>query len=354
MKRIGILTYHFSYNIGAMLQSYALRKAIQQQVSSEDSVEIINYRPASFHNPGEGKKDKKSMERTRKREKFLIDQCGIVENCVTDVKAIKEYDYYVAGSDQVWNPNLPVLEETSEYFLDFVRDDKVRISYAASIGEEIDDNFNERLFALNIPKFDYLSVREQSYTSFIEKFTDKKCYAVLDPTFLIDKKYYEDMMPERKKDKKFALCVTYNMKSKRRIYDLTNRYCILKKYKIMHLDPEVTQCLFLNEEETLAYSGIEEVLWAIKNAELVITDSFHFMVFSIIFHRPFYVMAAGKNSRIRDLIEYLKLEDRILREDMKLADLNEEIDYKMVDVRLEEKKQISLSFLKEALGCLQQ
>lgn len=354
MKRIGILTYHFSYNIGAMLQSYALRKAIQQQVSPEDSVEIINYRPASFRNPGEGKKDEKSMERTRKRENFLINQCGIIGNCVTDVRTIKEYDYYITGSDQVWNPNLPVLEETSEYFLDFVPDDKVRISYAASIGEEINENFNDRLFALNIPRFDYLSVREQSYTNFIEKFTNKKCYAVLDPTFLIDKKYYEDMMPERKKEKKFALCVTYNMKSKRRIYDLTNRYCILMKYKIMHMDPEVTQCLFLNEEETLAYSGIEEVLWAIKNAELVITDSFHFMVFSIIFHRPFYVMAAGKNSRIRDLVKYLNLEHRILREDMKLVDLNEDIDYEIVDELLKVKKGISLNFLKEALDCLQQ
>jgi len=348
--RIGILTYHFSYNFGAMIQAFALRRAIKDMVSPDDVVDIINYKPASFQNEGEGSLDNRILHRTEKRERFLKEKCDIQGVRVSNIYHAPEYDYYITGSDQVWNPNLPVYDETSEYFLDFVRDGKIRISYAASIGEDVSKDINISLFEKNIPKFNYLSIREQSHIPFIEQFTDKRCVGVLDPTFLIDKNIYEQMMPSRKKESDHILCVTYNMKARRRIYDLANRYAILNHLKIIHMDTEVSPYMFLNDEETMNYEGIEEILWAIRNAKMVITDSFHFMVFSIIFHKPFYLMPSARNVRVLDLLQYLQLEDRILRDNIKLQDLDEHIDYEEVDELIADKKNISLEFLKTALN----
>ena len=92
------------------------------------------------------------------------------------------------------------------------------------------------------------------------------------------------------------------------------------------------------------------MLWAIKNAKMVVTDSFHFMVFSIIFHKPFWAIVDGpRASRLRDLLSYLQLEDRIFNDSLSLEDMDKEIDYDKVDKLIKEKREYSLNFLREAL-----
>ena len=347
--KIGIMTYHYSYNFGAMIQAYALRIAIKDLVGEDHDVEIINYIPSSFTNQGESIINSAFLEKKEKRDCFLRERCGILTQPTTDLSDINDYDVYVVGSDQVWNPNLPVFERTSEYFLDFVPDGKRRVAYAASIGEQITEDFSTELFEENIGKFDFLSMREQSYCSFIERFTDKKCEAVLDPTFLLDATHYRSLYSKDIKHDSYTLCVAYGMKARRRLYDIANRYSIQNKQQIVHSDQEVTSYLFMNQEKTIFYSSMEEILWYIDHAEMVITDSFHFVVFSIIFHRPFYVMLTGKPSRITDLLAYLDLSDRILSDATRLSELNSKIDYETVDKKIFKKRELSYAFLKAAL-----
>ncbi len=348
MKKVGIMTFHYAYNFGALMQTYALRKTIMNMGGMQ--VDVINYKPATFRNKDEDILDKGYLIQKKKIDNFAKKNLGIETEPTSNLNNIGEYDYYITGSDQVWNPELPVFEETSEYFLDFVPDDKVKIAYAASIGLRITEDFNTKLFEKNIPRFDYLSVREQSYVSFIEQFTKKKCYGVFDPSFLLDKKYYEELIPDKESEKDYVMCVTYAGAVKRKVYDMVNRFSIKKNYKVVHMEKEKTPYLFLNEEETIHYAGVEEMLWAVKNANIIITDSFHFMAFSIIFHKPFFVMSAGpKNSRVNDLLEYLGLQDRVLADDLRLDDLEKEIDYERVDELIKAKRELSLEFLRMAL-----
>ncbi len=351
MMKVGILTYHYSHNFGAMIQAYALRKAIIDIVKDDKIfVDIINYIPPTFRNEGENLVDELYQKKKNNRKEFLRNECGIEGEPSSDIHLFNDYDIYITGSDQVWNPNLPVPEKSSEYFLDFVDEGKVRASYAASIGVNITTNFSIDLFKENIPKFDYLSVREQSYCGFIERFTEKECKAVLDPTFLLNPQSYIDLMPYKKKEKGYTLCVAYALKAKRKLYDLVNRYTIVHKQNVVSMEQVVSPYYFMNQEESIFYSSIGEILWYIYNADMIFTDSFHFVVFSIIFHKQFYVILTGKSSRIIDLLTYIGLENRILNDNAKPSLLNEDIDYTQVDKKIFEKKSISIEFLKMIIG----
>ena len=347
---IGIITYHYSFNFGAMIQAYALRSTIQEMIEDSDTVEIINYIPPTFSNKGESLTDSSFEKQKQDRIRFLSEKCGIKDEAVTDINDIKEYDIYITGSDQVWNPNLPVFEKTSEYFLDFVKNGKIRASYAASIGETITDSFSTDLFEKYIPLFDYLSVREQSYCKFIEKFSKQKCYAVLDPTFLLRPEHYRRIMPIKEKKRTYTLCVSYAMKARRKLYDIVNRYTIVHRQNVVNMEQQIKTYFFMNPEESIFYSSIEEILWYIDNAEMIVTDSFHFVVFSIIFHKPFYVMLTGKTSRLVDLLQYLGLEDRILPDMIEISKMDKEIDYAEVDKKIAEKRDVSIEYLRKVLG----
>lgn len=347
--RVGILTYHYARNFGAAIQAYALRKTVQKIVGSGHIVEIINYRPVTFKNTDESLTDINYWQQKIIWDRFLEKECGIASICVSNIADIPEYDYYIVGSDQVWNPKLPVKEETGEYFLDFVPEEKVKIAYAVSIGEKITSNFNTILFERNIPRFDFISLREHSYVPFISRFTEKECQAVLDPSFLLEIQEYEELMREKNVEQPYILCVIYGMKVKRRIFDFVNRYSIKNNYGIVHMEKEITPYWFMNEEFSMRYSGIEEMLWTIKNAKLIITDSFHFTAFSIIFRKPFYAMPGNRSSRITDLLDSLGLKERIFKDTMQLNEMNEYVDYRNVEKVLEEKKVQSIEFLKRAL-----
>lgn len=348
--KIGILTYHFANNLGAMIQAYALRKAIQKIVSQDDTVEIINYIPAAYRDNEEDILNPKYVSQRNKNMRFLMKECGIISKVSTDIYQFQKYDIYIVGSDQVWNPNLPVFEETSEYFLDFVQKDKIKAAYAASIGEKIDESFNIDLFKKNLPQFNYLSVREQSYIPFVEKMAGKRCYGVLDPSMLLSKNDYCTLINKECNNKicenDYILAISYNLNSKRRMYDFANRYSIKNKLEVHSMEKEVSPYFFLREEKSIYYYGIEEKLNEVRNAKMVFTDSFHFMAISIIMHVPFYVMLAKRVSRIVDLLNYLKLESRIITDTTKLNDLNENIDFEEVDKLLETKREFSFEYLK--------
>lgn len=347
--KIGILTYHYSHNFGAMIQAYALRTKVKELAGENVTVDLINFMPQTFRNVDEEIMDEKFMEMKEKREFFLSQHCGICGVPFTSIEQADEYDAYIVGSDQIWNPNLPVFEETNEYFLDFVPKEKIKIAYAASIGEKIDKNFNTKVFEEYLPKFDFLSMREQSYIPFIENASGKKCTAVLDPTFLIRKEYYYHLMADINVEENSILCIAYAMAAKRKLYDIVNRYAIQQDCSVVDMEKELSDYFFMNSEKSIRYAGIEEILKVISNSRIVFTDSYHYMVFSIIFHKPFYVMLSGKPSRIMDLLEYLQLENRIWKEGMKLSDIDEKIDYQKVDQLIEAKRESSIAFLNEAL-----
>ncbi len=347
--RVGIMTYFYSYNFGAMMQAYALKQSISRLLKNEDSVGLVNYCPPTYMNSDERWDDDRYIEYARKMDRFIRERCG-VDNIVNDIHYAEEYDAYITGSDQVWNPLLPVKEPTEEYFLNFVPDYKKKISYAASIAEDVYGEFDTALFDRYIRRFDSISLREHSHLNFIEQFTDKKCYFVLDPVFLLDENDYTDIMqPDLNTLKDYVLCVIYNRRVKDRIYDLVNRFAIVNSLDVITYEKDFRPFDFLCNDSIIGFSCEEEILYKIKNAKIVITDSFHFLAFAVLFHIPVYACPYFRSIRLNDLLDLTGLRDRVITERTKPSDISFVFDYSETDRIIDIKKKESIDFPKNTL-----
>lgn len=212
-----------------------------------------------------------------------------------------EYDYFVVGSDQVWNPNYVNL---SHYMLNFAKE-KQRISYAASISLNSIPSKNIDDFQKGITGMKAISVREEKATDIIRKMTGRSVEVVCDPTILIEKEKWIEI--ERKPywlDENEEFIITYYL-GKRKDYYISD---VGKKMNWRVINIFGT----LDEDEVVA--SPEEWLYLIHHANLVYTDSFHGAVFSILFKTPFIVTSRigghDMSSRIDSLLSMFGLQGR--------------------------------------------
>lgn len=355
MKKVGIFTFHFSDNYGAVLQCYALRHAINKMPGYQ--ADIINY------NPGrkmgwytEEALQKRFLQKLEKYEAFNRDENGITEPVIYDINEFKQedYDYFIVGSDQVWNTSFTFFHTT--YLLDFVKGNQKRIAYAASVGLDVNSpRMNRQVFEQNIPKFDALSVREKTHEAFIQSFTDKKVTTVLDPTLLLTSADYDAMIGERTPEDmpKEDYIFFYYLK-----HDSTTPLAcsfvnmLARKYnlKIVHFYVEMPEQVFKNENQSFYFDGPKEFVSYIKHAKIVVTNSFHGTVFSILYHKPFYTyIVKSMRARVLDLLGELQLTDRLMHGYRNLNDVSLDIDYTVAEQILQMKRTESLQFLQDAL-----
>ena len=199
-KKIGILTYHRAYNYGAVLQAYALQSAIQ---NINYNVEIIDYCCDYIEKIGSEKSIKniikfilsgRRINQTKKKfVKFRNDKLNLSNNDFNrdTIKEIADlYDIYIVGSDQVWNYQGSNFDKT--YFLDFVKQNTKKKSYAASFGiSKIPPKYEKEYIRL-LNKFSDISVREKQGINIINNLLGKDCELVLDPTLLLSKKEWKE------------------------------------------------------------------------------------------------------------------------------------------------------------------
>ena len=260
---------------------------------------------------------------------------------------VGKFDAYVVGSDQVWRAIY--VPDVKNYFLDFTEGWNVkRIAYAASFGTDRPEYSDEQIKQCNklIGSFDAVSLREESGLSVVSSFgwNTNMEGVVLDPTMLLDAKDYQKVLPSK-----------YS-KSKGKIF----YYVLDRDEQINAILSKVSQTL--NKElygisdiqkgnEPLA--SIEEWLTDIRDAEFVITDSFHGMVFSIVFHKPFLVTVnKGRGAdRFASLLSMLGLSDRIVTEEEGIGEkIKTSIAWSIVDDNIINLKKKSVSFLKHNLS----
>lgn len=352
MKKVGIMTLHIGDNYGALLQCYALRQCVKKLGDFE--VDIINYDPGrEFPKYDVYEIEKKYLQKLQKFNEFNEKQNGVKLPVYRDMndESINEYDYYITGSDQVWNTSFVFAKEA--YFLNFVKKGK-KISYAASIGIPVTSyKLKKEWFTNNLPSFDAISVREASYVEFLKECSGKNVEAVVDPTFLLKKEDYDELCKDvpcvegkymvlyfLKHDGSFPLLLEFsNMISRK--FGLNIYYSFV----------DVPQKVFKNKSETFFYSDPKEFVMLIKNAKCVVTNSFHGTVFSLLYHVPFFTYLVGSMaSRVIDLLSEMELENRIVRGYKPLSEDMLEIDFSKADCVIEEKRRNSINFLKSALG----
>ena len=351
MKKVGILTLHFSNNYGAVLQTFALYKTISRIDECEVTVIPFCKKSFSFDKNTPSKVGRSLMDEKRSNlRKFLLDECGTQ---IVDTEDITDYlglEYYIVGSDQVWNTSFLIFDE--KYFLGFVPENAKRVAYAASIGMSVKNNrFQEDIFKKYLPLFDDISIREIEHLKFVEECSGKNCELVLDPTFLLDRKEYEDLLPQREMTEKFILLFWIDHDDMLfQGIDFANKIALKYGYKIYHCFEDLPEKLIMNSAGSIYYGDIANFLWYIKNSELIITNSFHAVTFSILFERPFYAFSVKTmSSRINNLKYLFDIEDRCIDTFQPLEKVDFYMDYTLINRKLKVYREKSLKFLKKAL-----
>lgn len=223
------------------------------------------------------------------------------------------YDLYISGSDQLWNPTQPYCLEP--YFLTFAPKSAKKISYATSIGITELSEWEKLKFKEWLSTYNAISVRERQAKILLDSFIDKEVITVADPTFLLDVEKWKTIAVYPKLKEKYIAVfllsrrpelVQYAIKlSKESGYKL-----VLMKHVHMPLSDDYILENDLGPKEFLGYLG---------NAGLVITDSFHCSVFSLLMDAGniySYIHPGNKRgSRITDLLKTFELEDHLLSAD---------------------------------------
>ncbi len=366
MKKIATITFHSSYNFGSCLQAYALQEYIKALHKNNCIYKIINIRTDNQKNMYKNAFEKKDFKNKIKRVLFLKEKNNLKErkdkyenflnnylqvtkeyNTLEDLKREKfDYDYYIAGSDQLWN--LQAIDFDWAYFLEFTNS-KNKISYSASFGPkklQFRQEEKERI-KKDLLSFKYLSVRENGSYENIKELTEREPYINVDPTLLLNKNDWNKIIKDDRLIKEKYIFM-YNLKDKKHI-KLAKKIAKKLNLKIIVANPSIYNKIYhLN---TFYNSGPCEFLNLIKNAEIVLSSSFHGTIFSIIFNKPFFSLYGENDLRISSLLKKMELEERnISDKDYKYKICNAyNIDFSKSKTLLEEERKKSKEYLIKAL-----
>lgn len=345
--KLGIITL-LGNNYGGMLQAYALKNVIGKYGCD---VININY---LLQNKNDFKRVIKKvvyLSRDKKFKMFKLENFKLTRpiKC-NDANLEEEFklDAYIVGSDQVWNQQIP-MEERKKFYLDFVKNSK-KIAYAASIGrDEILESEKEQI-GKYLDDFDYISIREKTGVNLYQPLTKNKIENVLDPTLLLNSEDWDKIAGKDRINKDYIF--SYTLGAEKEVIESIDRISNKLRMGIVEI---YYKKQFKNEIKNINNAGPKEFVGLVKNSKYVVTNSFHGMVFSILYRKNFWVFKRGNmNSRIYDLLQLLNLTNRIIDlenlESIENVNYEERIDYDNVYKILNNEKEKSINFLTNALG----
>ena len=352
MKYINILTIHKEPNYGACLQAYALYHKIEELGGHPRMIDLsMDYRthPYNFtyrlitsiyhYLRGYDYCYNKASEFS---EKYCPNRIGpfYTYEQLKECKWNPE-DCFMVGSDQVWNPDITLNLSNAFNFSFLASNILTRCSYASSIGYIKDEAEYMRRFNIDaLRQFKKIGVRENFAVEFLAKH-GLKATEVIDPTLLLDN--YDEIIGEVEEpteEEPYILYLSLGENSK--MNEFANKIAkerglqIVKHYGYIQPDRRTNH----------KFISVQEWLRKIKNASIVVTDSFHATVFSILFRTPFYVYLTSplKASRIENLLNALDIKERLYTEIKSIG--QDEIDFNNAHKLLNEYRCGSLSFLK--------
>lgn len=352
------ITYHNVYNYGALLQVYALQQ-VQLRMSIDNVIIDFSSEKNKIYKKLKGKSFKILIiniirlldtllniipikKRIKNFEKFTNQKLHLTRKYLS-LKDLRdnppEADLYIAGSDQLWNVSEIMRRE---FFLDFGDQNVKRVSYAVSMGSyKVPFQYEMEMYKL-ISKFDFISVREIEAKEFVEKLLSKKEFVRhdIDPVFLLSQKDWTIFSKEWKINSKYILCIPMSghplmNAALKKLKQLTG-YCVVT----------ITTDVFtrINGDVYKKDATVEEFVYLMKNAEFILTTSFHGTAFSTIFNKKFYSFIGGLSpTRITGLLNRFGLEKRIAKsiEDITL----EEIDFTNTNEIIEQDKKAAIEYM---------
>lgn len=359
MKKVAIITLNHGINYGNKLQNYAVQTIFERlgyeaitirffpegaKVENNSRISVNSIWKKICQRISNIKFSARINSRSEAFEHFNEECLHRTKKCYTptDYMTIDEngFEYFSVGSDQVWNSYF--FDFTPMYLLDFVKDNRKKIAYAASVGVKDIAPEYRKLFADKLKQFKAISVREEDAAQLIGEIIEKKVDVVLDPTLMLSQTDWENFCAvSRFKPKKYILTYFLGKVTKERkkiIYDYS-RAINAKIVELNNLQNEYYDC------------DPREFVSLFRTAEMIFTDSFHACCFSLMFKKPFWVMnrvSKGKEmgSRIDNLLSKFHLESRKYSE---ATQLTFPIDYSYAEKILDEERKKSLQFLQIAL-----
>jgi hypothetical protein len=363
--RVGILTYHRAYNYGAALQAFALR-TIVSELGFE--CEIIDYgsvgQTTRFGLSFRGIKPFVASVlinllslingdiRRYKFRRFRKDLIGVSEkrfpNMDALVNSINDYDVFITGSDQVWNPFLSGNDPS--YLLAFVPDNKNKISYAASFGiNKIPENLKE-IYSRSINRLNHISVRESAGQKIILDLTSRKSEVILDPVFLIPRERWVEISSARKLKQSYILCFVI-MDDPPGFKEFCGHIRKITGYRIIRIANPVIHIDL--SERIVSTAGPLDFITLIREASLVVTNSFHGTAMSIILNVPFYTFLYNsyRDQRLVEIAQKFGLSDRLVTSPGNLPQPgNIKIDFTNSQKVLRSERDKAFGYLKSALS----
>lgn len=333
MKSIGIITIHKINNYGSVLQAYALQKVCEDLGYK---VEIIDYDfPNKFHQnnkystasdtqPNEPKWIKalfaKALVRQHKGIRLFIDKYQNLSSNkyhkVEDFTANPPaYDVYITGSDQLWSPRH--CNGDPAFMLYFAPDNALKISYAASIGSNAIPEELKTAYIGLLSRYKHISVRENTGADVIRSLINKKATVVLDPTLLLNKDEWNKVAtPKRLVMKKYILCyfLNYTFNAFPYVDELAMDMQKQTGYEIVRVARPPHKLSFINTTYQIGASP-EEFLALVRDAEIVLTTSFHGTAFAVNYGKPVFTVVQDRNasdSRQVSLMHNLGLDKQVL------------------------------------------
>lgn len=360
--KVGIITVHKSNNYGACLQSYALWRYISSLGYDCEIIDLHrplhdDFIPSKRFCPLRAKKKKNIFKRILSSTKSILfpkkgktklsllakQRFDIFNNQIRFSRPYRgidelysnppEYDIYVSGSDQIWNPTMPYCIEP--YFLGFIKNGGRKISYASSVGlSELLPN-EKKCYREWLADYDSISVREETGREIISRITQRTdIFQVSDPTFLLDIDEWEKQIVPVNTSSRYILLfiLSYNPS----LIEFCKKLKKASGYDVMIIYNR-HQNSSLSEFLPITDAGPCEFLGYIKNADLVITDSFHGTVFSILLKTNFFTYVGLTNkrgSRITDLLEKFNLSSHLLELSSQVPSFGDlmKVSYKVEDI----------------------
>ncbi|MEL5894348.1 polysaccharide pyruvyl transferase family protein [Bacteroides sp. GD17] len=363
MKKVGILTYHRSINYGAMLQAYALRYTVQKLAHEAEVIDYgkIGQEKIFFWSTFSLKAIAGSIvnnflrlfgERQRMAtfNKFAEEVIGISQKHYSTkdelTADLHHYKSLITGSDQVWHP--VICEDDMSYFLDFPMADNQKIAYAPSFGVKQLTSEQQKKYTPFLQHIGHLSVREEAGVQILKKILNKEVPLVADPTLLCDATEWNEIAIAPARKKKYILFFTIlgdPEGSAEFVSSLSRKF----NYEIVKIGSirDLANCRYHSGRA----AGPREFLGLVREAEFVVTNSFHGTAFSIIYRKNFFTFLNknDRNSRLESITQVLGLEAQLKKGKCALPE-NLTVDYTQAKERLALLKKQSLSFLENSLN----
>lgn len=370
--KIDVITLHNVRNYGSVLQSLATQIILEKKGYD---VEFINYYRKNLI-------DENILKNYLENSKFfsknyltkLIGKIVLPKTIHKQIKVfnkfVKEYikttkdvyfscedlknnlpkaDIYCTGSDQMWNSEWNNGIEKA-FYLDFLPDEAPRFAFSSSFGRDEISNKEEKEVEKMLKKYKAISVRESSGIKILNKMGIKDAEHVLDPTLLLDKNMWNGIVKDKelkKKKGKYILVYQLNMKNKE-FDNYVRKLSKIKKMPVIRVS--------INNYQRFKYGklidtpSVLDFLDYFLKAEYIITDSFHGTAFSINLNKKFICVFPKKfSARLQSLLELTKLEDRKLKSNGDINQIDKEIDYENVNKILEQERNKTNEFLDKAL-----